>query len=125
MISIDVFQRMVQQACDELPEEIFRGLNGGVAISERALPHPQSRGDDLYIMGQYVNDSVLGSIVYMYYGSFVHFYPHLDEPALMPHVRQVLRHELLHHLETRAGERGLADWDDEQLAKYLSRYEDE
>ena len=53
MISLADFQQVIADLLDELPEEFFRELTGGVVVSEAALIPDYAQADDLYTMGQY------------------------------------------------------------------------
>ena len=70
MISYDEAGRVLDEAVDALPEEIFDKLNGGVNLLR------QSRTDEhgLLIMGTY-NVNQMGRYVEIYYGSFRRKYP--------------------------------------------------
>ena len=43
----------------------------------------------------------------------------MDEEALTEQLREVLRHEFTHHIESLAGERGLEIKDEQQIRDYL------
>lgn len=118
MVTIDRFEEMAQAAADELPDCFFTDLNGGVAILDRAKPHPRGTGDDLWIMGEY-SRGPMGKVIYLYYGSFARVYDYLSDEALQEEVRRVVRHEFRHHLEGLAGERGLEAEDERQIRAYL------
>lgn len=53
MFTIDETEDMLNEIANELPEEFFRHLNGGIALKEAAKRHPKSCADDLYILGEY------------------------------------------------------------------------
>ena len=46
---------------------------------------------------------------------------YLDDEGMRREIARVLRHELKHHIEVRAGIRSLEKWDEEQIAAYLQR----
>ena len=46
-------------------------------------------------------------------------YSWMDEEALTEQLREVLRHEFTHHIESLAGERGLEIKDEQQIRDYL------
>ncbi len=102
MITTAEYQKIVSELLDELPEEFFRELSGGVIVSE-AHPSPDyAQGDDLYTMGLYKVFSGVRQII-MYKGSFDRVYPRADAAAAKKLLRGVLRHEFRHHLEYLAG----------------------
>lgn len=118
--SIDEFRRLAAEVAEELPEDFFKGLNGGIAIAERAKLHNKSKAlRPLYVLGEYNYGGHAGRWINLYYGSFrkVHFMKRGD--ALKAEIRRVLLHEFRHHLETRAGEHGLEYEDAAYIAEYV------
>ena len=53
MISLDEYRTIVSELLDELPEEFFQKLSGGVVVSEAMVIPDYARGNDLYTMGHY------------------------------------------------------------------------
>ena len=96
------FKQIVEELLDELPEEFFRELSGGVLVSEAALAPDYAQGDDLFVLGQYSVFSGVRQIV-IYKGSFDRAYPKADADEARSLLRGILRHEFRHHLESRAG----------------------
>ena len=80
MISLEEYETIVEELLDELPEEFFRELSGGVVVSEATVVPDYARGDDLYTMGQYQVTYGMRQIV-MYKGSYC-FYLDEGEPQL-------------------------------------------
>jgi len=117
MYTIDAVEEMLGQIADEIPSMFFEKLNGGVILLEECKPHPHSQGD-LYIMGEYSRRHDLGRHISIYYGSFMRVYAYAPEAVLRQKLRESLLHELTHHLESLAGERGLEMQDKIQLAEY-------
>lgn len=109
---------ILDRLAEELPQEFYRELNGGILLvpEEKMSPY----GPDLRIMGEY-SVSSLGRMIKIYYGSFEHMYSWMDEEQLTEELREVLRHEFTHHIESLAGERGLEIKDEEQIREYLDR----
>lgn len=118
MTDIDRFGELLGELVDELPEEFFDELNLGVRVDPGTKLHPEARDDDLYILGEYETSS-MGCGIVIYYGSFEQLYGCLDENALKDELRKTLRHEFRHHMEGRAGERGLEIQDERDLQEYL------
>ena len=121
MISMDDMHEMLNELVDELPEPFFRDLNGGVSLQPQAKLDPHVRGDDLYILGEYLSGGSLGRCIFLYYGSFQRVYGDLAPELLRDKVRGVLRHEFRHHVESLAGENALELEDQRELAAYLHR----
>ncbi|SDY72936.1 metallopeptidase family protein [Tindallia californiensis] len=117
--SIDTFHEMLNQISDEIPQDFFKELHGGVVLLERSKKHVHSKpGKPLYVMGQYRRDQ-MGRQIVIYYGSFRQVYRGLSEKRLYLKVKDVLLHEFTHHLESLAGERGLEKEDEEKMRHYL------
>lgn len=118
------FLELLDELAGELPPEFFRGLNGGVILQERAKPHPQGRGDDLWILGEYCRDGSLGRYINIYYGSFMQLYGHLPYEQLKERVRHTLLHEFRHHLESLAGQKDLEILDAIRMDEYKNQAND-
>lgn len=119
MVSLARFREITGNMMDELPEVFFRELNNGVIVQEYARPHPKGVADDLYILGEYTRSPNFGRGITLYYGSFVRMMEDADEEQVTRKIREVLRHEFRHHLESLSGERGLEIEDEIFLARYL------
>lgn len=122
MISIERFNEIVEEELKLLPDYVFEELNGGVVVDEKVNLHPKRLADDLYIMGTYSTSPVMGKQIVIYYGSFTKTMPYADEEALRLKIRDTLRHEFRHHMETRAGFFGkgtLIDEDKQEMDRYF------
>ena len=109
---------------DELPEEFFRELSGGVIISEETEIPEYAVGNDLYTLGKYRVYSGVRQIV-LYKGSFDRAYPHADEEKAKEILRGVLRHEFRHHMEALGGVRdssSLEAEDEREKQAYLDSH---
>jgi protein-tyrosine-phosphatase len=115
MVSFEEAGKMLDEAAEALPEEIFKSLNGGVNL----LPDTRESGDGRYTMGLYHND-VMGRRVEIFYGSFVRLYGDIPPEEFRAHLVSTLHHELTHHIEGLAGDRTLERWDEEQTAQWLA-----
>jgi len=104
-MSLEAFRAAVEEELDLLPPYCFDELSGGVLVEDRARLSPDSVADDLYILGLY-RWNQLGKQVTLYYGSFVAVLGQAEERAYRDQIRETLRHEFRHHMETRAGEFG-------------------
>ncbi|MBQ6496147.1 MAG: metallopeptidase family protein [Firmicutes bacterium] len=122
MLTIDEFTEEMEKISEELPEEFYNDLNGGILILPDTRVSPHSRANDLYIMGMYRRSSSMGRFIEIYYGSFVKLFSHLPKEALIEQMREVLFHEFTHHIESLAGERGLEIKDEKQIQAYLAQF---
>ena len=125
MISMKEFEKIAAELMDELPEEFFRELSGGVIVSEEAVLPDYARGNDLYTLGLYKFFSGVRQII-LYKGSFDRVYPKADAEEARRILRGVLRHEFRHHLEYLAGVHGessLEAEDEREKRAYLSRHD--
>jgi hypothetical protein len=119
MMPIDEMEEMLDEVACEIPGEIYNELNGGVILLPDAKLHPESVGNDLYIMGEYNRSRSLGRYIVIYYGSFSRVFGHLSKDGLKDELRKTLKHELRHHLESMAGERELEYEDEADIMGYL------
>ena len=53
MLTLTEYKQIVSELIDELPEEFFRKLSGGVVVSEDFVIPDYAKGNDLYITGHY------------------------------------------------------------------------
>ena len=122
MVTIDEAQEMLDKIAESLPQDFFRGLNGGILLlpDEKLSPHAIS--NDLWILGEYQHGGMMGRLIKIYYGSFARMFSHYTPEQFEDRLRETLLHEFTHHLESLAGERGLEIWDEEQLRKYFERH---
>ena len=102
MISLEEYKQVVADLMDELPEEFFRDLNGGVIVSEALAIPDYARGNDLCAMGQYLVYSGMRQIV-LFKGSFDRLHPYAGVEDARTILRGILRHEFRHHLESLGG----------------------
>lgn len=119
MVTIDEAHDLLDEVAQELPEEFWEGLNGGVSLLPQAQRSPEARADDLYVLGEYRIDPALGRYINIYYGSFQRLFGDIPPQRLKKKLRKTLFHEFTHHVESLAGERGLEIKDAEQMARYL------
>lgn len=125
MISTEAYKAIVSELMDELPEEFFRELTGGVILSEALVIPDYAQGNDLYTLGQYQVCYGLRQIV-MFKGSFDRLYPQADTEEARKILRGVLRHEFRHHIEFLGGihnSSSLEAEDERQKQAYLARHE--
>ena len=125
MIDFERFTEIVEDEIKLLPGYVFDDLNGGVIVDEKAYLHPKRLADDLYIMGTYSTSPVMGKQIKIYYGSFAATMGDSPEDKVKKKVRDTLRHEFQHHMETRAGFFGdgtLIDEDKQEMARYYAMH---
>lgn len=123
MITIDEMQDMLEEIAEEVPEEFFRELNGGILLLPDRKLSPEARHDDLYTLGQYIRDPAMGRYIAIYYGSFEALFEGRPIHVLKEELRETLFHEFTHHLEGLAGENGLEIKDRDALLDYLEEEE--
>ncbi len=121
MITIDEMETMLDEIAQELPQELFRELNGGVVLLPNVKLNAHSLNNDLYIMGEYHRSASLGRYIAIYYGSFARVHGHLPKEQIKAHLKKTLQHEFTHHLESLAGTRDLEIEDERQMEEYLRR----
>ena len=119
MMSIDAMQELLEEIAAELPDVFFAELNGGILLLEDTVLAPEALDEDLYTMGEYCEDPLMGSYIVLYYGSFAEICQDMTEEEIREEIRATLLHEFTHHLESLAGERGLELEDERELAAYL------
>ncbi len=118
------FKGIVEELLDELPEEFFRELTGGVIVSEATMVPDYAQGNDLFIMGHYSIFSGVRQII-IYKGSFDRVYPFADAAEAKNILRGVVRHEFRHHLEFLSGihdDSSLEAQDAREKRDYLARH---
>ena len=124
-MTFDEFSAIAEEELALLPDYVHEELNGGVLADRGAYLHPGRVADDLYILGTYSSDPVMGKQIVLYYGSFMASLGNAGDKAIREQIRETLRHEFRHHLETRAGmfRKGtLIEEDAESMKKYYMRH---
>lgn len=118
--SIDKVERMLDKISEEIPKDFFKDLNEGVVLLPQSKIHPESRGEELLVLGEY-SRSVTGRNIKIYYGSFKKVYNGLSYEELYEELKETLLHEFTHHLESLADERGLEIKDAIRLEEYRNK----
>ena len=120
VLSFEQAGELLDRMAEEFPPEFYDELNGGICLLPEAKHDPEFPEEELYIMGEYRNSGMMGKFINLYYGSFAAL-------AQQENWRQVdweeelystLAHEFTHHMEGRAGERGLEIQDEAFLEQY-------
>ncbi len=123
MLRMEEYKSIISDLLDELPEEFFRELTGGVIVSGAAVVPDYARDGDLCTLGLYRVDSGIRQII-LYKGSFDRVHPRADAEEARRILRGVVRHEFRHHLEFLGGVHGPDSLEAEDLCKkraYLAR----
>lgn len=112
---------MLDEIADSIPFELYRELNAGISLVPQQKIHPQALNGELFILGEYIRNSLGNSIVF-YYGSIARVYGHLTKEKLNEKLIKIFHHELRHHNEYLAGCDDLGDYDREQIYNYLKKH---
>lgn len=113
MLNYEEAVSVLGELIDELPDGIFKELNGGVQLMENA----NIADDGTVTLGTYFVNA-LGRHVELYYGSFIESYGEMDDELFRERLKKTLHHELTHHVESMAGDRSLERWDERQAELY-------
>jgi len=118
MLTFEESQDVLDELIDELPPEIFKGLNGGAVL----IPDIMHDSNGLLILGQYhYQPRGLGRYVTIHHGSIFAAHGHLTAEQFREKIKHVLHHELTHHLENLAGDRSLEIKDAHDVSRKLAR----
>ena len=120
MYSIDEIHDMLDEIAAGLPDEVFNELNGGVSLLPETRYSDADPGGGLYTLGEYRRDQ-MGRYIVIYYGSICAVHGNCTRQAIYEHLKELLTHELTHHIESLAGERDLEIEDEEFLVDYFER----
>lgn len=118
MITFEECAEMLDEIADSMPFELYRDLNGGISLLPQQKIHPKALHNDLFILGEYIRNS-LGNAIVFYYGSISRVYGQLSKEELYKQLVRILHHEVRHHNEYLAGCDDLCIYDKEQIDKYL------
>lgn len=116
MLSFDEAAEYLDAVADELPDALFRELNGGVCIVPQVMK--STKGDGLYTLGQYNRGGSMGRYIIIYYGSFTASFSSVSDEVMKAKLKEVLLHELTHHNESLAGIKDLEYKDEKQIEHY-------
>lgn len=121
MVSIDEMEIILDEIAEELPEEFYKELNGGILLLPEIKLNPLGINNELYVMGEYHHSFSMGRYIVIYYGSFEKIYEGHSRESIKKKLTHTLKHEFTHHLESLAGERGLEKEDEKFIRDYLNR----
>jgi len=123
LYTIEEINEILDEVAAELPEGVFRELNGGVSLLDETKRSNKDPHGGLFTLGEYRRDQ-MGRYIVIYYGSMIAVYGHSSYKKMRKHLRDVLTHELTHHLESLAGDRSLEKEDEKDLMDYFKRKND-
>lgn len=112
-LSFEEFADLADQLVDQVPPKLCTELNGGFTVL-----HDTRRDQDLYIMGEFVEDPSLGMFIMFYYGSFAAILGQAPRAKWEEELRETIWHELRHHLEALAGVDDLSIEELQELAAF-------
>ena len=105
-LTFDEAETWLSEVADEIPQELLEHLNGGIILLPDVVRSPHGAG--LFTLGTYHNEPMgLGRYIVINYGSFVRVSGHQSVDEQKKALRQVLVHEVTHHIESLAGVRDL------------------
>ena len=120
MYTIEEINEMLDEIAAELPEGVFRELNGGVCLLAETKRSDKDPGGGLYTLGEYRRDQ-MGRYIVIYYGSLIAVQGRSTQTMMRKRLKDVLTHELTHHLESLAGDRSLEYKDKMDIDDYFQR----
>lgn len=121
MITFDECGVMLDEIADSMPYELYRDLNGGISLLPQLKVHPKALNNDLFILGEYIRNS-LGNAIVFYYGSINRVYGSLDNEEYRKKLVEILHHEVRHHNEYLAGCDDLGFFDRNLIDDYLRKH---
>lgn len=89
--SFDMFATMLDGAVDHIPPRFLRGLTGGFNLRKG-----KKREGEYYILGEYVEDDMLGCFIVFYYGSFVGLLGDQPDDCWEAEIMDTVLHEMQH-----------------------------
>lgn len=123
ILSIDEVGRILDRLMEELPEGILEGLNGGVNLCEEERRPAGKDGESMLLLGEYIAGGAMGYFINIYYGSFLATFSRRPREEWERQLKETLHHEIIHHLERRAGCRDL-EMEDERQKQQLRAAEE-
>lgn len=126
MLTFDEAGELLDEMAEEFPPVFYKDLNGGISLLPDAKPDPEFPPGEMYIMGEYCNDQ-MGRYILLYYGSFAALAKQKDwtDEDWEDELYTTLAHELTHHVEGLAGERGLEIKDELELEEFYAQHEED
>lgn len=109
-MNLDQFRNCAHRIIGSLPSDLFKQLNGGILV----LDEKNEEADSL-VMGEYIEDPVMGKTILLYYGSFVEDLEDKSEEEWLEEIEDTILHELRHHVESLAGVDYLSEEEDNEI----------
>jgi len=116
--SFNKFATMMDRAVDRIPPHFLRNLTGGFNLRKG-----QKREGEYYVLGEYIEDSLLGCFIVFYYGSFIALLGDEPDDCWEAEIVDTVLHEMQHHLESLAGRDDLARKEIAELAQAFQQGE--
>ena len=125
ILSFEEAGDLLDEMAEEFPPEFYDERNGGISLLPEAKEDPEGEPGELYILGEYCND-MMGKYINLYYGSFAALarQENWTEEDWEDELYTTLAHEFTHHMEGRAGERGLEIKDEEFMEEFRAQREE-
>lgn len=60
---------------NDFPEEMYRGLTGGIYLVPEEKHNARIPSNRYYVLGEYQRNRIMGNCIFVYYGSFQKLYP--------------------------------------------------
>lgn len=60
---------------NDFPEEMYRGLTGGIYLVPEEKHNARIPSNRYYVLGEYRRNRIMGNCIFVYYGSFRKLYP--------------------------------------------------
>ena len=120
MITFEECAQMLDEIADSMPYELYRDLNCGISLLPQIKLHPKAVNNDLFILGEYIRNS-LGKAIVFYYGSINRVYGHLNRDEYYKQLVRIMHHEVRHHNEYLAGCDDLGLLDKIEIESYLRK----
>ncbi len=119
MLTFDQVGDILDRLAERFPQEFFQELNGGISLLPEQKENPQAPG--LCVLGEYCHNHQMGRYINLYYGSFSALARREGwrDEQWEEELYATLAHELTHHIEGLAGERGLERKDAAYLKQFL------
>lgn len=122
ILTYNEVREYLDEIAEELPEDFYKYLNGGVLLQDTTQLSPHACHQDLFTLGTYTNDPAgLGRYINIYYGSFEKICSGKSMEKQKEILHEVLLHEFTHHFESLAGLKGLEVKDEQFLHSYYKQ----
>ena len=118
-LTFDQAGDLLDEMAESFPQAFYTELNGGISLLPDAKADPDFPPGEMYILGEYCDDQ-MGRYILLYYGSFAALAEkeHWTEEDWEDELYTTLAHEFTHHIEGRAGERGLERKDEQFIEEF-------